>query len=215
MTRRADGPAMPDAREWLLVIDMQHAFADPAGVWGTPGFAAILPAVRRLIAHYAGRVILTRYVPPAPPTGAWIAYFRRFPTMLLPAHDPAWALVPGLPGGAPVETRTTLGKWDAAMARRIGLDASIALCGATTECCVLATALRAADDGVAVRVIADACAGATPALHEQALAILAAAAPLITIAATDAVCGTDAVCETGAVCETDTVRGTSATATRA
>ena len=40
----------PDA--WLVVIDPQRIFADPASEWCTPWFAGIVPRVRELIAAY-------------------------------------------------------------------------------------------------------------------------------------------------------------------
>ena len=47
------------------------------------------------------------------------------------------------------------------------------LAGVSTDCCVLSTALAAADAGVRVRVVADACAGVSEAGHERALAAMA------------------------------------------
>ena len=41
------------------------------------------------------------------------------------------------------------------------------LCGVSTECCVLMTALAAVDDGAHVRVVADACAAKGPKTHER------------------------------------------------
>lgn len=61
------------------------------------------------------------------------------------------------------------------------------LAGVSTDCCVLSTALAAADAGVRVRVVADACAGATDADHERALLAMALYAPLITLTTVDAV----------------------------
>jgi nicotinamidase-related amidase len=55
------------------------------------------------------------------------------------------------------------------------------LAGVATECCVLATALAAADAGVRVRVVADACAGADDVSHEQALGVLRLLAPLVEV----------------------------------
>ncbi len=78
--------------EWLLVIDMQRAFADPPSPWASPDFYKALPQVERLVAAYRGRVVLTRYVPPEPLTGAWIGYYETFPSLLLPGDDPAWDL---------------------------------------------------------------------------------------------------------------------------
>ncbi|GAB0118012.1 cysteine hydrolase family protein [Acidisoma sp. 7E03] len=165
--------------EWLLVIDMQRAFADPPSPWASADFYRALPQVERLVAAYGRRVILTRYVAPMPPTGAWVGYFETWPSLLLPAHDPAWDLKLPVPEGAIVESRPTFGKWDAAMAARVGPSASLAICGVATECCVLATVLAAVDDGRSVRLVVDACAGGTPEAHAQTLGVLAGAAPLV------------------------------------
>ncbi len=173
--------------EWLLVIDMQRAFADPPSPWASADFYAALPQVAQLVAGYRGRVILTRYVPPAPLTGAWIGYYETFPSLLLPESDPAWDLKLAVPDGAPVETRATFAKWDARMAALVGPDAGIAVCGVATECCVLGTVLAAVDDGRAVRVVTDACAGGTRAAHERTMGILAGFAPLVSLVSTDAV----------------------------
>ncbi len=47
-------------------------------------------------------------------------------------------------------------------AERVRRRGGMVLCGVSTDCCVLMTALAAVDDGVAVRVVADACAAKTP-----------------------------------------------------
>lgn len=167
--------------EWLMVIDMQRAFAEP-GPWQVPGFAAVAARIEHLIPAYGERLILTRYVPPERLHGAWRAYFDRFPTMLRPADDPAWDVIIAAPAGARQVTGTGFGKWDDDIAGVIGPNGTIALSGVTTDCCVLATALAAADAGRAVRVIADACAGATALLHEQAIAVMATFAPMVRIA---------------------------------
>lgn len=171
------------ADEWLIVVDMQLAFREP-GAWNVPGFADAAGRIADLLPRYGGRVILTRYVPPAPLAGAWRRYFAAFPTMLLPADDPAWDIAIPCPAGGRVETRPTFGKWDAGMAALTGPDAPLAVCGVATECCVLATVLAAADAGRQVRVLEDACAGATADLHAQALAVMRAFAPVVTVART-------------------------------
>ncbi|HWT33381.1 MAG TPA: isochorismatase family protein, partial [Microbacterium sp.] len=51
----------------------------------------------------------------------------------------------------------------------------------STDCCVLSTALGAADAGVRIRVAADACAGLSDADHQRALDAMALYAPLIEI----------------------------------
>ncbi len=78
---------------------------------------------------------------------------------------------------------TTFSKWGPELARRVeGADGgSLVLAGVSTDCCVLSTALAAADDGVAVQVVADACAGLTDDSHRAALDILQLYAPLIEV----------------------------------
>ena len=55
------------------------------------------------------------------------------------------------------------------------------LAGVSTDCCVLSTALAAADAGVTVQVVADACAGASDQSQQQALDIMRLYAPLIEV----------------------------------
>ncbi|MGZ4149323.1 MAG: cysteine hydrolase family protein, partial [Actinomycetota bacterium] len=52
-------------------------------------------------------------------------------------------------------------------------DGAIVLCGVATDCCVISTALAAADAGLRVRVATDACAGVTPEQHRAALQVMA------------------------------------------
>lgn len=47
------------------------------------------------------------------------------------------------------------------------------LTGIATDCCVLSTALAAADAGVRVSVVADASAGSTDANYQRALDVMA------------------------------------------
>jgi nicotinamidase-related amidase len=54
-----------------------------------------------------------------------------------------------------------------------------------TDCCVISTVLPAADAGVPVRVVADACAGVDDAAHGKALDVLALYAPLIDVTSAD------------------------------
>lgn len=172
--------------EWLLVIDMQQVFADAPSPWASSDFYHALPQVRRLAEAYRGRVILTRYVAPMPPTGAWIPYFEAFPAVLRPDDDPIWDLKLPAGEGCLVETRTTFSKWDERMAQLIGPDSCIAVCGVATECCVLGTVLGAVDAGRFVRVVTDACAGGVPVAHDQTLAILSGFAPMVGLITTDA-----------------------------
>jgi len=169
----------------LCVIDAQHVFADPDSPWGAPRFAEVQPAIRRLTRAFAGRVVHTRFVAPAHPTGAWVPYYAQFPFALQPPDAPLYALVDD-PGGDPVVESATFGKWGPELAALVG-EGPLVLAGVSTDCCVLSTALPAADAGVPVQVVTDACAGATDPDHDRALAAMALFAPLITLTTTDAV----------------------------
>jgi nicotinamidase-related amidase len=103
-------------------------------------------------------VTCTRFVAPERPTGAWREYYAAWPFALQPPDAPLWDVVPELGSTGPTVDATTFSKWGPALAERLG-DATMVLCGVSTDCCVLSTAVAAADAGVAVRVVADACAG--------------------------------------------------------
>ena len=169
----------------LVLVDVQQVFADADSPWGAPRFAEVHPAIRRLTAGFAGRVVHTRFVAPAEPTGAWVPYYALFPFALQSPDAPLYDLVDD-PGDDPVVTATTFGKWGPELADLVG-DGPLVLAGVSTDCCVLSTALPAADAGVGVQVVTDACAGASDADHERALAAMALYAPLITLTTTDAV----------------------------
>lgn len=169
-------------RAVLVVVDMQPVFADPASPWAAPRFAEALPVVRSL-AEAAGpdRTVFTRFVAPERPAGAWVAYYADWPFALQPPDAPAYAIVPelaDLAGAAAGVTATTFGKWGADLAAHVGPGDTMLLTGVSTDCCVLSTALAAADAGVAVRVVAEACAGADDAAHTRALDAIALYAPL-------------------------------------
>jgi nicotinamidase-related amidase len=173
----------------LVVIDMQNVFADPQSEWATPGFAAITPAVVRLIERFSPRVIFTRFVAPEKPAGAWVDYYARWPFALQPVQSPIWQLVPELdPDSYPVVDRPTFGKWGHTLRDALGDAPGVVLCGVSTDCCVLSTALAAADDGMPVEVVADACAGLSDADHQRALDAMALYGPLITITSEAALC---------------------------
>jgi len=168
----------------LVVVDVQHVFADRDSPWGAPRFAEVHPAIRRLTAAFAD-VVHTRFVAPEKPAGAWVPYYQQFPFALTSPDAPLYALIDD-PGDDPVLDATTFGKWGPELADLVG-DGPLVLAGVSTDCCVLSTALPAADAGLPVQVVTDACAGATDADHDRALAAMALYAPLITLTTTDAV----------------------------
>ena len=106
--------------------------------------------------------MVTRFV--ADPTlgGSWVPYYRDWPFALVPDDDPLYAVVPELADVADhVVTAGTFGKWPV-LRELLGDDAHLTLTGVSTDCCVLSTALPAADAGATVRVVRDGLRGVDP-----------------------------------------------------
>lgn len=165
---------------WLAVVDAQHIFAAPDSPWAAPGFAATVDPLGLLIAAAGEHVVFTRFVAPAEPAGAWVEYYERWAFALQPPDAPAYRLVDEVPHtGHRVVDATTFGKWQ--VLQPVTGEAPLVLAGVATDCCVVSTALAAADAGVPVRVVAQACAGADDASHRRALDLMAAYAPLVQV----------------------------------
>lgn len=194
--------SIADGKSWLAVIDLQHVFADPASPWAAPRFAEIVEPVTRLVDAFADRAVFTRFLAPVAPRGAWRAYYADWSFALVAAGDPLYRLVPRFSSyeGTAVDA-TTFGKWPV-LARRVGAPDRLVVCGVATDCCVLSSVLAAADAGVEVLVVAEACAGSTDAAHERALAAMSLYAPLVRIVSTaevlaDEVSAAEVVAEKG------------------
>ena len=171
----------------LAVIDLQNVFADSASPWFTPRFAEVVPPIHRLVTAFGNDVVFTRFVAPPRPEGAWRRYYEQWPFALQPPDAPLYQVVDPFDPPSTVDA-TTFGKWNARMATRVG-GAGLVLAGVSTDCCVLSTALAAADAGVAVTVVSDACAGADDESHAKALDIMRLYAPLVTVATSTEVLG--------------------------
>lgn len=167
---------------WLVVIDPQAVFASADSPWGSPMFGTVVEPIRQLAAQH--RTLVTRWLPApaAERVGAWHDYFAAWPFADRPADDALFDLVPDLADLAPDGTvdATTFGKWPALEALT-GPAPELILTGVATDCCVVSTALAAADAGATVRVVGDACAGSTPEHHRGALDLMALYAPQITV----------------------------------
>ena len=170
----------PEGR--LVVVDLQHVFGDENSPWGAPRFAEIRPRIRELVGAFGERVVWTRFVAPDRPAGAWKEYYAQFPFALQPPDAPLYALVED-PRSAPVVDATTFGKWGPDLAALVG-EGPMTVVGVATDCCVISTVLPAADAGVPVRVVGDACAGSTDDDHERALRVLSLYAPLVQVGTT-------------------------------
>jgi nicotinamidase-related amidase len=166
----------------LAVIDMQRVFADPGSPWATPRFAEAAAGVRRLLPAFGDRVTFTRFLPPAQPAGAWRAYYERWSFALRPPDAPLWRLTDEFAARAGhVLDAPTFGKWTPELAARVGPEGRLVLTGVSTDCCVLSTALAAADAGIEVLVVADACAGADDDSHTRALHVMDLYRPLVRV----------------------------------
>lgn len=170
--------------DWLVVIDAQVIFADPqTSQWGSPMWAEAVPQIRSAVESYGDRVVFTRFVADPDPQGSWLDYYQQWPFAQVPDADPLYAIVPELAGyaeQAPVVTAPTFGKWPA-IAETVGAAARLTLAGVATDCCVLSTALAAADAGATVTVASALCAGSTPENHDRALAAMELYGPQITV----------------------------------
>jgi nicotinamidase-related amidase len=179
----ADEVGKPEG--WLVVVDLQHVFGDEDSPWTAPRFEEIRPRVRRLVEAFGDRVVWTRFVAPAEPVGAWKEYYEQYDFALQPPEAQCYQLVED-PGGHPVVDATTFGKWGPDLVEVVG-QGPLTVAGVATDCCVISTVLPAADAGVHVRVVTDACAGAGDEEHERALQVMGGYAPLVTFATTDEV----------------------------
>jgi nicotinamidase-related amidase len=179
------------ALTWLAVIDMQNIFGDRDSDWATPKFPQIVEPVAQLVRAYAPNAVFTRFVTPARPAGAWIPYYADWPKALVPPEDRAWDIVPelasaqagtaGADGRGGTVVATTFSKWEGRLAELVSPGGTLVLCGVSTDCCVIATALQAADAGIHVKVVPEACAGVDDASHAAALHVMGLFAPLVEV----------------------------------
>jgi nicotinamidase-related amidase len=167
---------------WLVVVDLQRVFGDPGSPWAAPRFGDARRRSAELAEVFGDRVVHTRFVAPTAPAGAWAAYYEQFAFALQPPDAPLYELVDD-PAGRPVVSATTFGKWGPDLAAVVG-DGPLTVTGVATDCCVISTVLAAADAGVAVRVVSDACAGSTDDDHDRALRVMSLYAPLVELTTT-------------------------------
>jgi nicotinamidase-related amidase len=172
----------PSGDATLVVVDMQQVFGDPVSPWFTPRFSEAEAVIAGMLPAFGDRVVFTRFIAPERPEGAWVPYYEQWPFALVPEDDPVYDLVLAFRGTRhPVVTEPTFGKWGASLREALRGSTEVVLTGVSTDCCVLSTALAAADAGVHIRVAADACAGLSDADHQRALDAMALYAPLIEI----------------------------------
>ncbi len=123
--------------------------------------------------------------PAADPQGSWRSYLDAWPFADVAADDPLLDLVPDAADlGRHVVSLPTFGKWGPDLEAVTGPTPHLVLTGVATDCCVVSTALAAADAGATVTVVTDACAGSSPQNQRAALDVMALYPPQITLATT-------------------------------
>lgn len=174
---------------WLVIIDPQRIFADPDSDWGSPMWPDAAARIAELAERLAGRVIVTRWVPPRgrERTGSWVEYMEAWPFADRDASDPYLDVVDELNFlDARRAEAHTFGKWDQ-ISEIAGGTPTLVLTGVSTDCCVVSTALPAADAGARIFLVTDACAGSSPENHAAAVGVMGLYPPQITPTTTDAV----------------------------
>ena len=174
---------------WLVVIDPQTIFASATSPWGSPTFPNIIDPMNHMVAAFHGRTIVTRWIPATTRSGSWRDYFDRWTFADRPADDPIFDLADEARPWAerPTIDVTTFDKWGSQLTAVTGEYPHLLLAGVSTDCCVITTALAAADAGAWVTVVSDACAGSTPDNHEAALTVMGLYSPQIEVATTSQV----------------------------
>lgn len=186
MTDAAGAPTGSVAAPWLVVIDPQVIFASADSAWGSPFFADAMPRIRALAAAFGDRVIFTRWMPTADRSTSWGAYFAAWPFADQPPSDPLYELVAEARDLSirPTLDLPTFGKWGSELEAIVGRGAHVVLAGVSTDCCVVSTALAAADAGAHITIAADACAGSTAENHAAAIQVMGLYPPQITVSDT-------------------------------
>jgi nicotinamidase-related amidase len=165
---------------WLVVVDPQVIFADPASEWASPEFDDAMAVIERIAPAFGDRVLVTRWLPTAPRVTAaglptsWAGYFEQWTFADRPASDPLYDLVPRARAltDRPTVDEPTCGKWGDGLRAVVGEAPHLVLAGVSTDCCVITTALAAADAGAHVQILTDGCAGSTAEDGAAALRIM-------------------------------------------
>lgn len=189
----APDPAVAEA-PWLIIIDPQVIFAHPSSDWASPQFDDAMTEIERIAPRFGDRILVTRWLPTAPrmvePRGkapgrptSWDHYFQAWSFADKPADATLFDLVPRARALTlrPTIDVSTFGKWCDSLRAVTGDAPHLVLTGVSTDCCVIATALAAADAGAHIQVVEEACAGSTPSDGEAALQVMRLFAPQIRV----------------------------------
>ena len=156
-----------------VVVDMQNDFV--YGSLGSDEARAIVPTVRSLVDGWRAsgeEIVFTRDTHGE-------NYFSTQEGEKLPvAHcqkgTDGWQIIDGLHQGERVFDKPVFGSEELCAYVRAGDYKEITMIGVCTDICVLSNAvlIKTACPAAVVKVVANACAGVTPAAHEAALQVL-------------------------------------------
>ena len=118
----------------LLIIDMQHIFADDDSDWQAEGYSAAETNVAALANAWTDRAIWTRFVRDPDEPGAWQEYYERWPAGRLEADDHAWNLTLTPSAGQRVLEAPTFSKWNSQMQSLLEDDTVLVVCGVASDC---------------------------------------------------------------------------------
>lgn len=168
---------------WLVIVDPQNIFTRPDSQWYANFFPHSIPAIQRLADHFGDQTIITRWIPAEEHIGSWKGYFEKWTFADQPADSPIFDLVPEAANwGNLVLDLPTFGKWGPELEAITGPTPTLILAGVATDCCVISTALAAADAGARIWVAPDACSGSNGINHEAALHLMRLYSPQIDLA---------------------------------
>ena len=172
----------------LVVIDMQRIFQEPQSQWFVSNYQDVEQNVRKLRDSF-DLVIWTRFVRDPQELGAWADYYDKWDECREEPQSDRWDLTVPLQGNEQVLSMSTFTKWGEELARMTAGYQRLVVAGVATDCCVLSTVLGAVDAGKHVTVVSDACGGATPRAHDQALELMELLSPMVTVCTSESLLG--------------------------
>ena len=164
----------------LVLIDMQRIFQEPESQWFVSNYQDVEQNVEKLRDSHE-HVIWTRFVRDPQELGSWSDYYGRWDQCREEPVSPRWDITLPVQENEQVLSLPTFGKWGDELARMTDGYQHLVVAGVATDCCVLSTVLGAVDAGKHVTVVSDACGGATPRAHEQALELMEMLSPMVTV----------------------------------
>jgi nicotinamidase-related amidase len=158
-----------------LCVDMQNIFAK-GGLWETPWMERVLPTVEAIVDRYPERTIFSRFITPQRPedrTGRWRHYFQRWRDATRQnLQGSELELVPAIARFVPPAIVVDKPGYSAFVRSRLynvlmgkGVD-TLAITGAETDVCVLATTLSAVDLGFRVVIVENALCSSSDEGHD-------------------------------------------------